>query len=81
MTKSNREVRVFYSWQSDLPEDSNKNGIRNALNAAAKRLKKAQPELKIVIDEATKRTAGSPNIAAKILERLLPQKGRSRQNR
>lgn len=70
MAKPTREVRVFYSWQSDLPEDCNKNGIRNALRAAAKRIEKAMPGLKIVVDEATKRTAGSPNIAAKILEKI-----------
>jgi hypothetical protein len=70
MAKSKKRVCVFYSWQSDLPKKTNQNAIREALNRAGERMGVAAPELKIVLDEATRDTSGSPNIALKILEKI-----------
>ncbi|MCY4004185.1 MAG: hypothetical protein OXF33_10825 [Rhodospirillales bacterium] len=70
MAKGKRKVRVFYSWQSDLPKKANLNAIRGGLKEACKRIEAAAPELKIVLDEATRDTSGSPNIASKILEKI-----------
>lgn len=65
-----RTVRIFYSWQSDLPPETNQNAIRNALRKAVKQLKTVFPGHAFVIDEATRETSGAINIAAKIIEKL-----------
>ncbi|MGX9146446.1 hypothetical protein [Mesorhizobium sp. 128a] len=70
MKKNKTSTRIFYSWQSDSPRKTNLNAIRKALAKACKRLKKANPTLKLVPDEATRDTSGSPNIALKILEKI-----------
>lgn len=64
------EFKVFFSWQSDLPEKSNINAIRGALRAACKSLGRKYPATKFVQDEATRGTSGSPNIALKIQEKI-----------
>jgi hypothetical protein len=65
MESKEKEVRVFYSWQSDLPDATNRNAIRKSLRAAAKGLSSD-----IVIDEATRDTSGSPNIPKTIIEKV-----------
>ena len=65
-----KEVRVFFSWQSDLPKKSNQDTIREALKDASKKLKDSNPGMEIEIDEATRNTPGSPNIADTILEKI-----------
>lgn len=63
-------VHVFYSWQSDSPKRTNLNAIRTALSQACKRLEAEHSTTKLVPDEATRDTSGSPNIALKILEKI-----------
>ena len=70
MSNEKKKFRVFFSWQSDLPEKSNRNSIRKALNDASKKLKGSDPKLEIDLDEATRNIPGSPNIALKILEKI-----------
>lgn len=65
-----KEIRVFFSWQSDSPPETNSGAIRAALKKAAKAVKKNSPTLNIVLDEATRNTSGSPNIADKIIEKI-----------
>jgi hypothetical protein len=65
-----KNVRVFYSWQTDSPKKTNLNAIRGALKAAAEKIAKTRPDLEIAPDEATRGTSGSPNIAMKILEKI-----------
>ena len=65
-----KEFRVFYSWQSDLPSKANLNAIRKALKDACKKLSKNHPDTSFIADEATRDTAGSPNIAQTILEKI-----------
>ena len=65
-----KKIVIFYSWQSDSPKKTNLNAVREALKAAESKICKTRPELKLVLDEATRGTSGSPNIAAKILEKI-----------
>lgn len=62
-----KKLRLFYAWQSDLASTANRNGIRNALRAVAKSVR---PCVALTIDEATRDTPGSPNIPAKIMEKI-----------
>jgi len=62
-----KPLTVFYSWQSDLPDASNRNGIRDGLRAVRKAVK---GEVALVIDEATRDAPGSPNIPNKIFEKI-----------
>ena len=60
---------VFYSWQSDLPNSTNRTFIETALEKAAKSIR---DELAIepVIDRDTKGLSGSPNVAKAILDKI-----------
>lgn len=63
-------IRVFFSWQSDSLPETNSGAIRAALKRASKAIKIKSPTLNILLDEATRNTSGSPNIADKILEKI-----------
>lgn len=62
-----KTLTAFYSWQSDLSDAANRNGIRNGLQKVKKALKS---EVRLVIDEATRDTPGSPHIPSKIFEKI-----------
>lgn len=64
------QIRVFFSWQSDSPASTNSNAIRRSLEAAARAIEAKFPGTAIVLDEATRDTPGSPNIAGKIMEKI-----------
>lgn len=70
MESKRKEFRVFFSWQSDSPRETNANAIRKALKVAAGKLKEKHLALDIVLDEATRDTPGAPNIAGKIFEKI-----------
>jgi hypothetical protein len=61
---------VFYSWQSDLPDESNRVLIRQALRTASSSIEKSNGDLIVEIDEATRDVSGSPNIPATILAKI-----------
>ena len=62
---------VFYSWQSDLPNSTNRGFIQQALERAAKDIKSDESILvEPVIDRDTFGVPGSPDIAATILEKI-----------
>jgi hypothetical protein len=61
---------VFYSWQSDLPNGTNRSFIESCLNKAIKDLKGAQPRLDPCLDRDTANVPGSPDIAATILDKI-----------
>lgn len=61
---------VFYSWQSDLPDASNRAFIRQALRTAASSIEVSKGDLIVEIDEATRDVSGSPNIPATILAKI-----------
>jgi hypothetical protein len=62
---------VFYSWQSDLPKDTNQKGIRNCLQAAIIEIDSSSDLSTLILDEATSKESGSPEIAPTILKKIL----------
>ncbi len=69
---SQNTMRIFYAWQSDLPNDTNKNAIRRVLRTLRTPLETefSSLALDIEIDEATRNEPGSPNIPATILAKI-----------
>ncbi|QEC51951.1 hypothetical protein EDD80_1185 [Anseongella ginsenosidimutans] len=62
---------VFYSWQSDLPNATNRGFIQKALEGAAAKIAKDQTvEVTPVIDRDTNGVSGSPDIATTILAKI-----------
>lgn len=61
---------VFYSWQSDLPKETNSGALRHALREAANRVEKEMEDVKITLDEATRELSGSPNIPQSIFDKI-----------
>ena len=63
--------RVFYSWQTDLPDVVNLRLIRNALNQAANVINSDhEMSLHVVVDEATRDVPGSPDIKDSIFRKI-----------
>lgn len=61
--------RVFYSWQSDLPNNRNRGFIKDALEKAAKGFKE-KTGVEMIVDEATSDTTGAVRIDDKIFEKI-----------
>jgi hypothetical protein len=67
---------VFYSWQSDLPNNTNRALIRKSLDDALRGLNaqllepEREPEPELVVDQDTQGIPGSPAIADAILEKI-----------
>jgi hypothetical protein len=60
---------IFYSWQSDLPNSTNRGLINRALEDAAQTVGKSL-ELDLALDRDTKGTAGTPDIAHAIFSKI-----------
>jgi hypothetical protein len=69
MSEARRKVRIFFSWQSDLPQAATTRAIRTALRAAAGELEAEQP-VDFSIEEATSNTPGSPYIPWALAEKI-----------
>jgi hypothetical protein len=67
---ASKDFVIFYSWQTDLPDSTNRTAIRLALKSVAFKLEESRPELKILIDEATRGEPGSPDIPTTILAKI-----------
>lgn len=65
-----QKIRIFFSWQTDSPPESNRKPIRRALNKAKNVIESKRPDVEIVLDEATRQTSGSPDIPSTILEKV-----------
>jgi len=65
-----KAITIFYSWQSDSDPICNTYPIRNALRLAAIDLEAGINDVKILTDEATSNTAGSPDIPATIFQKI-----------
>jgi hypothetical protein len=66
-----KSEKIFYSWQSDLPNATNRGFIQRALEDAADAIKADQTvEVEPVVDRDTQGVAGSPNIATTIYEKI-----------
>ena len=65
------KCKVFYSWQSDLPNSTNRGFIQKALEHAAKSIRE-DDSIKIdpVIDRDTSGVPGSPDIANTIFSKI-----------
>jgi hypothetical protein len=61
---------VFFSWQSDLLNETNTQAIRDALREASSIIESKHQSTKIILDEATREQSGSPNIPQTILEKI-----------
>jgi len=61
--------RVFYSWQSDLPNNRNRGCLKDALEKASKEFKK-KTGVEMIVDEATRDTTGAVHIAGTILDKI-----------
>ena len=70
MTEEKHQT-VFYSWQSDLPNRTNRGFILGALEQAAKAVR-SDPGVAVdpVVDRDTAGVAGSPEIAAAIFAKI-----------
>lgn len=68
--KKAKPLRIFYSWQSDLPSDTNLNAIRNGLRKAVKRLQAEYPDRELIADEAMRGAMGASKISDKVIEKL-----------
>lgn len=65
------EKRIFYSWQSDLPNNSNRGFINTALEHAIKGIN-ADDDFSLIpfLDRDTAGISGSPDISASIFEKI-----------
>ncbi len=62
---------VFYSWQSDLPNGTNRSLIENALEMAVENLKSDEDlSVEPVLDRDTAGVAGSPDIGQTIFSKI-----------
>lgn len=65
-------VNIFYSWQSDLPNATNRGFIHKALTRAANTVTgDSSIGVEPVIDRDTEGVAGAPDIAETIFEKIL----------
>ncbi|MBI5446623.1 MAG: hypothetical protein HY900_36070, partial [Deltaproteobacteria bacterium] len=68
---SEGHFRIFYSWQSDLPNSTNRGFIDTALHEAAKRIREDDSiEIEPVVDRDTQGLPGSPDIARAIFDKI-----------
>lgn len=64
---SNSEIRIFYSWQSDLPSSETRGLIQDGISAAIKLLRDT---VEIDADRDTKGEYGSPDIVQTIFSKI-----------
>lgn len=64
------ELKLFYSWQSDLPNDINR-ALKKAIEDTISNINYNQNDFKIVFDEATRDNPGSPDIPQTIYQKIL----------
>ena len=60
-------VKIFYSWQSDLPNSETRGFIQSCIDAAAKALRDT---VYIEADRDTKGEYGTPDIAETIFSKI-----------
>lgn len=63
-------MTVFYSWQSDLPNETNRSMIAQCIKAANLKIEEEGDSLSLLFDEATRGAAGSPEIPVTILNKI-----------
>lgn len=65
-------LTIFFAWQSDLPNKTNRSAISQALRTAATAVEEqfADRALRIALDEAVRDEPGSPNIPETIRAKI-----------
>jgi len=63
-------INIFFSWQSDISRDFNKNVILNCLTLVKSNIESNDNSIEINILESTSNSSGSPYIITKILENI-----------
>jgi len=61
---------IFYSWQSDLPNNTNRGFIEDCIKLALKDINSEQIYLDVAIDRDTKGECGTPDIAETIFNKI-----------
>jgi hypothetical protein len=64
------EKNIFYSWQSDLPNNTNRTFIEDCIKLAIKDLSNENLHLEIAIDRDTKGVGGTPDISSTIFSKI-----------
>ncbi len=65
------DCKIFYSWQSDLPNNTNRGFIGDALEKAVKSIRKDNSiTVEPVIDRDTQNVPGSPDIVNTIFDKI-----------
>jgi len=64
------QKNLFYSWQSDLPNNKNRSFIEDCIKIAVKSLKNENLHLEVAIDRDTKDVSGTPDIASTIFTKI-----------
>lgn len=68
------KFNIFYSWQSDLSNSTNRNPIEEAIKRAVRKLDRDEVEMEIALDRDTKGVEGSPNISDIIFDKISKSK-------
>ena len=61
---------IFYSWQSDLPNNTNRGFIGSVLEEAIGQLHESDFEVELTLDRDTQNIPGSPNIVKTIIDKI-----------
>ncbi len=64
-----KEITVFFSWQSDLPQGPTTKAIRKALRDAFSEIE-AEHDFHLKLDEATRKVSGAANIPFEIARKI-----------
>src|SRR5437762_2680976 len=70
MVEESTKRTVFYSWQSDLPNSTNRGFIQTALERAIEGILDTELDLDVCLDRDTQDIEGSPNIVQIILSKI-----------
>jgi hypothetical protein len=65
-----RKIVVFYAWQSDTVQKSNRYLIDGALRAAAKRVADSIPDVEVIVDSDTSGVPGTPPVTEILLGKI-----------
>ncbi|WPP49577.1 hypothetical protein [Catalinimonas niigatensis] len=61
---------IFYSWQSDSPNNKNRSFIEDCIKIAIKEIQSDKINLDVAIDRDTKDATGTPDIASTIFSKI-----------
>ncbi|MCB0669221.1 MAG: hypothetical protein KDC80_25535, partial [Saprospiraceae bacterium] len=66
-----KSIKIFYSWQSDLPNRFNRGFIHSVLEKVTKEISKEESvDINALIDRDTKNVSGAPSIVETIFNKI-----------